>query len=375
MTAEPRTVLVVGGGIAGLASGLALGQTGWRCTILEPDAERRRTGQGLLMPPSGQVALERLGLADPERFTAPIDSFELYGRQGQTLQSFAISGSLGVLHRDLLTTLEEALPESCRLVTGRCIGLEPLADGTWEVIGSDQTRWRADLIIAADGVGSLCRRRLFPEAQLTPEQTLELVLVAQDADLVHELRGSCRKFQDPQAGLALGLLPCRNGQLVVFAQFDSNRYAHNNGMDAGALLQHCFGGWNAQLDGLLSRLGASQGRLWHTTDLDPLPQLFAGNLVLVGDSGHPLLTVTSQGAASALEDALELAAALDGHTPADAEGLTSALERYSRNRLAVIRQFVQDGRSKQRDFLDPGHSLHQASAPLVGFGLEPLLVG
>lgn len=375
MTATPGTALIVGGGIAGLACALALGQTGWDCTLLEQDAERRRQGQGLLMPPSGQVALERLGLPQPEHFAAAIERFELYGRQGQALQSFSISGSLGVLHRDLLTTLQQALPDGSRLVTGRCMGLEALANGSWEVISDDQSRWQADLIIAADGVGSLCRRHVFPEAQLTPEVTTELVLVADVPELVQELSGRCCKFQDPQAGLALGLLPCRNGQLVVFAQFDSRRYIHGHRVHAASVLQQCFRGWNEPLDALLNQLDPSQGRLWHTTDLDPLPQLFTGNLVLVGDSAHPLLTFTSQGAASALDDALELAAALDGQTHGDPDALSNALERYSRNRLAVIRQLVQEGRQKQREFLDPAHGLEQGSAPLVGFGLEPLLAG
>jgi len=375
MASVGSSALIIGGGIAGLASAIALGRQGWRCTIFEPDVDRSRPGQGLLVPLRGRQALARLGIADVDAWSVAIDRYELCHRDGRALQRYPISGAMAWLHRDLLELLQRALPAGTRLVRNRCIGLECHADDHFAVIDAQGHRWRADLIVAADGVGSQCRRQLFPQAQLTPERTTEIVMVIQAPELARSLGACCRKFQDAQAGLALGLLPCRNGQVVIFSQFATAIHAPSRASDLGDLLRRCFGGWNARVDALLDDLRSAPGRLWHTTDLDPLPRLFAGNLVLIGDSAHPLLTVTSQGASSALEDALMLAEALTGGWRDDPEGLALALARYSRRRLPRVAQLVQEGREKQRQFLDPHHRATVASAPLVGFGLEPSLAG
>lgn len=371
MSVSPPEALIVGGGIAGLSSAITLGRQGWRCSILERDPQRQRKGQGLLLPPSGHQALQRLAVEDIAGFSAAIDRYELCQPDGRLDQEFAITGARSVLHRDLLVALQRSLPASVRLVAGRCRGLEPAADGDWQVISDDLPPLRADLIVAADGIGSVCRRQLFPQARLTQERTTELVLVTRDPVLVRQLGNSCRKFQDRAAGLAIGLLPCRNDQLLVFAQFARDRHEPSAGPEAAGLLRRCFGGWNAQLEPLLNGLDTSGCRLWHTTDLDPLPRLHDRNLVLVGDSGHPLLTVTSQGASSALEDALVLAAEL----ASGPHGLAAGLERYSRRRLPLLADLVREGRVKQQQFLDPAAGGIQASAPLVGFGLAPSLAG
>ncbi len=370
MSAVRPTALILGGGVAGLASAIALGRQGWQCTILERDLERRCVGQGLLMPANGLEALEQLGVRGLDALTVPIDAYELCDRDGRCLRRFAIPGSTGLLHPDLLDLLQRALPAGTELVEGHGIGLTRGAADTWALIDAAGRRWCGDLIVASDGVGSLCRRLLFPRARLTPERTTEIVMVIRAPDLVRSLGRCCRKFQDVEAGLALGLLPCRDDQLVVFAQFATARHPLEAEADWGVLLRRCFSGWNPCLDALLAGLESPRARLWRTTDLDPLPQLHQGNLVLVGDSGHPLLTFTSQGAASALQDALLLAAQLQALPPGR---LQVALERYSRLRRPELLQLVEEGRRKQQLFLDPTAWRGAASAPLVGFGQPPLL--
>ena len=167
--------------------------------------------------------------------------------------------------------------------------------------------------------------RAFSETRLTPELVTELVLSQPNPSLVRQLEGRCRKFQDTQAGLALGLLPCRADRLVVYAQFATDRHACPVPGEFQRFLRRHFVGWNPLLEELLATLQPEGAHLWHTTDLDPLPQLHRGNVVLLGDSAHPLLPFTSQGSAAALEDALALAAALWSTDGRDPQALRCAL--------------------------------------------------
>ncbi|MEB3169837.1 MAG: NAD(P)/FAD-dependent oxidoreductase [Synechococcaceae cyanobacterium] len=366
--------LIVGGGIAGLATAISLTRLGWRCTILERDPGRRHMGHGLLLPAAGRSSLERLTHTGIEAASAPVESFVLHRRNGSPLRRYAIPGSLGLLRRDLVALLRSALPASVRVETGRVVRLEPAGAGRFQAVGSLGWRRRADLIVAADGVHSACRRSLFPQARLTPERVTELVLSLVDPVLAQELAGSCRKYQDPASGLALGLLPCRSGRLVAYAQFATGRHpAPEQNREVVPFLRRHFGGWNPLVERLLAGLTPETSHLWHTTDLDPLPHLHQGNVVLVGDSAHPLLPFTSQGSAAALGDALCLAAALDGADGRSAPELGGALAAYSGRRRRELLPLLQEGRRLRHHFLDP-EAAGSPMAPLAGFapGLESL---
>jgi len=369
-TTSPQAV-IVGGGIAGLASAIGLARAGWRCTMLEPSSHQRGLGHGMLLPPPARAALERLGVGPIKAFTAPIDAFAIHHPDGTLQRRFAIPGSLSVLHRDLLAQLEQAMPADVRRHSERCVGLEGNPELGYTVLGASGQRWGGQLIVAADGVGSLCRAALFPRARLTAEQVSELGLVVPHVPLAPEQRGSCRKFQHPSAGLALGLVPCRNRQMVLYAQIATHRHPLPNPAEAHRFLQQHFSSWNPELQALLTNLDpASRVHRWRTTDLDPLPALHRGNVVLVGDSGHPMLPFASQGAAGAMEGAMRLSTLLE-HLDDDPQSLSNALARYSASRLPELTPLLLEGRALRRHFLEPGGVAQGAVAPLAGFPTAP----
>ncbi len=368
---SPPHAVIVGGGIAGLASASALASSGWQCTVLERHHPQRRIGHGLLLPASSREALDQLGVTGLEGASAPIESFEVCRKDGALQKHFAIPGSLGLLRGDLVDLLQRALPRSVKLVTGRCVGLEADGDRAFQVVGDDRRRWRAQLIVAADGVGSPCRQSLFPEARLTPELVTELVLSVVNAPLTRRLAGRCRKFQDTDAGLAMGLLPCRAGKLVVYAQFATARHPAPLPGEFLPFLRRHFGGWNPLLERVLAEMVPGGAHLWHTTDLDPLHQLHRENVVLLGDSAHPMLPFTSQGSSAALKDALRLATVLRGTNGGNAAELRAALGRYSALRCPELVPLLEEGRELRRLFLNPACT-PIPMAPLAGFQAQPL---
>jgi 2-polyprenyl-6-methoxyphenol hydroxylase-like FAD-dependent oxidoreductase len=84
-------------------------------------------------------------------------------------------------------------------------------------------------------------------------------------------------------------------------------------------------------------------------------------VLLVGDAAHPLLTFTSQGTGSAIEDALAIGDLLDHHvsrTP-EPEQLDGILCEFSRHRIPILRARLQMGRRMQSQFLNPTRRTQQ----------------
>lgn len=365
-----RQAIIVGGGIAGLATAIGLTRNKWHCSILEQSPLRVWKGHGLLLSPTGQAALEALGVQAISSFSHRIDSFLLCNARGMMLQEYAIPGSLSLLHRELLRALLQALPPSVHLFQERCMGLQGNPEDGYQVVGANGQLWSGELIVAADGVGSICRRMLFPKARLTEELVGELGLVVRNGPCAERLGRSCHKFHDAKAGLAVGLVPCPQGQVVIYAQIAIDRHVMPQPKEAIRFLQQRFAGWNAEVQALLQDLDPSLVvHRWHTTDLDPLPALHRGSVVLVGDSGHPMLPFTSQGTTSALVDALRLNSLLA--ISDNPESLQDALSRYSASRLQDLAPLVQQGRELRRQFLTPDPGARSAMLPLAGFAAAP----
>jgi 2-polyprenyl-6-methoxyphenol hydroxylase-like FAD-dependent oxidoreductase len=168
---ESRVALVVGAGIGGLAAGVALQQAGWRVRIFERAANLRELGFALLLAPNAVVSLERLGLA--ERVIAEgseMTAGEIHGAAGRLLRRFDMARIRHLLPQPALVVLRPALhgalldafgPENLSLdseVRGFSVpGRKPV------VMLANGQRVEGDVLVGADGVGSVIRRVLNPD--------------------------------------------------------------------------------------------------------------------------------------------------------------------------------------------------------------------
>ena len=165
-----RTALIVGAGIGGMSAAIALRQAGWNVRLFERAATARELGFGLGVAPNAIAALRRLGVADVvlARGFAPTRG-ELRRMDGTVLKRLELPAADEVLGGPMVVALRPALHGALLEATG----LDAITFGS-EVTGfmaagnrvavrtaSGHTA-EGDLLIGADGVGSVIRRTLHP---------------------------------------------------------------------------------------------------------------------------------------------------------------------------------------------------------------------
>lgn len=335
-----RSAIVVGGGISGLAAGIALGRRGWRVRVLERSPHFTEVGAGISLWPNALRAFDRIGVGERVRaFAAPEANAGIRSRDGRFIARMDADemirrfGSVLILHRaDLLDVLVDAAAG--------------MVDTDVEVTGVSSTSDRAevrhaggvesaDLVIGADGIYSVVRRALWPQARppryagYTAWRMVTPPLSIEDAG---ETWGR---------GMRFGYAGLPDGRVYCYATAEAP--AGVSAPDELAEVRARFADWHEPIPSLLH---AATSALRHDIyELPDLPSFARGRVVLVGDAAHAMTPNLGQGACQAVEDVATLATLLDEHEIPDALARYDALRR--RHTQAVVRRSRQAGRLGQ----------------------------
>jgi len=308
-----KTAGIIGGGIGGLAAAIALSRNGWRVTVHERQTSTPSIGTALGIWPAALKALDELGVGGFVRKEGlPQQGGELRRPDGSrivTMNVARLERRLGerihlISRPALLTILREAAAEACELRFG-----EPVTGALPD-----------DLVVAADGVFSQTRERLFGEgyrARYAGSTAWRGVIDDLPTDTFAEVWG---------AGVKFGSTPHENGGTNWFASAALPESAFRPGAELDALCE-IFGDWTdpavVRVLGALRERAADksgsgaasprdeamdeEGILRHDIYVTPrLPSYVVGNVVLIGDAAHAMPPDIGRGACEAIIDAVSL---------------------------------------------------------------------
>ncbi len=360
----PRTAAIIGAGVGGLTSALALLQRGWRVRVYEQATALAEVGAGISISPGAGAGLASLGLAPAlERASLPVERLAfVHYRTGEVLSSNAAE-ERGVppgtepkgsdprftlarhIHRaDLQTILLDAVLalDARALVLGRRLArLEQ--DSRVVAHFADGGRERADVLIAADGVRSVARRELFGDGAPRFAGQVAFRCLIPRADAQAYLRAG-NAVVSIGAGRIFHRYLIRGGStLNVIGIARSDAWPHESWNTPASVAEFLalYADFHADVTGLIERAAGPTLIKWGLFVRPPLPRWNVGRIGLLGDAAHPILPFLGLGAALAIEDAVVLARALD-----EVAQLDTALECYQATRqlrvesvrLASIRQ-------------------------------------
>lgn len=371
-----RSVLIVGGGVAGLSLAIALREKGIAVRIVEERAAGVEEESGLHLPGNAVRAAARLGLEDALRQHAfRIPRIVYTNQDGTTLATLDLTRRYGpIVTWPAFYAVHRASFQ--KILLERADGIEITYDCQVAGIGSDEHGVGVtlsngkvlcpDLVVGADGLHSPIRENHFgPQA------------------VPMNMGYRCWRFVAPRpSGLAAPQYMIGNRRAFMIMPIDDDRiYGYGMAVDDdqnahGDDLSRIFQGFGGFVPAALARLDRTcvlPGILQQVV----LEAWSSGRIVLIGDAAHATLPTLAQGAAMAMEDALVLAHHLGtGHGTLDEQ--LAAFEARRRTRVSWVQEqsarrmrvMAIHGKAMQnvRDFslrIIGAHVLKSGWAPLI----------
>jgi 2-polyprenyl-6-methoxyphenol hydroxylase-like FAD-dependent oxidoreductase len=342
--ADVQKVLIVGGGIAGMASAIRFGEAGVAVDLIDIDPEWRVYGAGITITGPTLRAYKRLGLLEAIKAEGAItNGSRIFRFDGVHLQDFdepaleeglpATGGIMRpILHRIMQARVKE-LGTSVRLgLTVSALENENENDDV-NVTFSDGSTGRYDLVVGADSINSQVRQLAFPhmrEAEHTGQGCWR-ISIAKPPGLD---RGEFYFGHQFPAGIT----PC--GVNKVYMWMLTPHVRREKHFDDVELYDNLkanlapFGGSAGWIRDNMSRddwvnyrplVAALQPGSW-----------FAGRIVLVGDSVHATTPHLASGAGIAVESAIVLVDEL-----LNAANVEAGLQAYQERRFERCRDVVE----------------------------------
>ena len=355
-----KTALIVGGGIGGLVTALKLHAQGVNVKVFESVETIRELGVGINLLPHSVRVLTELGLADElDKIGLPTAELMYVNKFGQQIWQEPrgiqagykwpqYSTHRGRLQMMLLQAVKERIGEDAVYTGHHLRTFENEADGvaatfenkkTGEVIGT----YRADVMIAADGIHSVVRKHYYPNEGAPKYSGRILWRGMTEGEPYLTGRSMIMAGHQDQKFVAYPICPqtAQTGRSMInwIAELNvetmPDRADWNKEIDKEKFAP-AFDKWNfgwLNVPKLIEEASAIYE--FPMVDRDPVPQWTFGRITLLGDAAHPMYPIGSNGASQAILDADAL-----GEVIAQQLDAETTLKQYEALRLQPTANIV-----------------------------------
>jgi salicylate hydroxylase len=320
------TILIVGGGIGGMACALALANKGIRSHVVEAATGLREVGAGIQIGPNAFKVFSKLGITQaiesiavfPQELTmrcALTDTLVFRMNGGESMVK-RFGAKYAVIYRpDLHNTLVDACkakPDFVQISLGKKVhGFSQSSAGVILHIEGGETI-NGGAVVGADGLWSVIRQGIIGDGKPRVSGHIAYRAVLPINAVPEALRAHrVTLWGGPKTHLVI--YPVRRGELLnMVAVFHSDKY--DEGWDAAgdvSELNARFAGQQPVVLDLLAKINV--WKMWVLCDREPVKNWSHGCATLLGDAAHPTLQYLAQGASMAMEDAVVLADKIVAH--------------------------------------------------------------
>lgn len=341
-------VTIIGAGMAGLTTGIAMKKMGYTVEIYEKTHQLRPAGAGISLWSNGIKILNWLGLGDQvAEIGGQMNRMEYRSHQDEPLHEVDLTPLFErvgqrpypVSRTDLQNMLLTAFGSEHVHLGCRCVGVEEDESGVTAIF-EDGTQVTSDLLIGADGIHSTVRRYV-----------LEREAASRYADYVNwnGIVAAKPELCEPDnwviyvgEGKRASMMPIGNNRFYFFFGCPMEKGTVVEPADRRDELAQIFAGWPQAVQHLIAELNPLETNRLEISDLDPLERLARGRVAIVGDAGHATTPTLGQGGCQAMEDAITLTQYLVTTTIS----VEDALKRYEAARKERTASLVLKARKR-----------------------------
>ncbi len=360
-------ILVVGGGIGGLTSAIALRRAGFMVAIVEKDPDWSVYGVGIIQQANVIRAMTSLGIIDDYIDAGfGFDSVDIYIPTGQRVASVpsqrlvpGYPANVGIGRRALHRVLgDRALAAGATIRLG--VTVATLADdgAGVDVTFSDGTADRYDVVVGADGLYSQMRAHVAPDAPAPAfvGQGVWRYNFPRPADVT-----ALCAYDGP---IGVGLVPLSDTLMYMYVttpEPENRRYPRAG---LAAEMRGKLAGQPPRIAALAEQIIDDDAVVYKPLEWIMLEQAWhRGRVVLIGDAVHATTPHLGQGAGMAIEDSIVLAEELLGHDDPETAFVAFRDRRLDRCRYIVDQsKAISFGQTGQGPRVDQGKVTHEMFA-------------
>jgi len=338
-------VIVVGGGVGGLATALGLHRAGFEVEVHERYDDFQHHATGFTLWSYSVARLGSLGLT-PEALDAVggrVDFTEIRNQEGLLIEKMPVGevcAKLGaptfeIRRAGLLRALLEKLPAGTLRNGSECVAVEDEGDRAVAVF-ADGSHATGDLLVGADGIRSVVRHAIVGE---TPIRYSGYDGTSAVIPFTHPLLPPRTHVDLWGRGAKAGVAGLGQGHVRWYV---TRKAAAGTPMPKAEILEH-LSGWYELARAAVEATPESEMKYASFSDIPPIRTWHRGRIVLLGDAAHATTPFAAMGANMAIEDAAQLISLLG-----DATTVEGALASFEESRKKRTEDIVKKGRVMSR---------------------------
>lgn len=342
-------IAIIGAGMGGLTTGIALKKFGHHVTIYEQAEQILPIGAAISLWSNGVKCLNYLGLTEQiAQLGGQMDNLAYVdGLTGDVMTQFSLYPLIEevgqrpypVSRSELQNMLMDEFGRENIHLGKRMVSLYD--DGQKVTVQfADDSEIQSDLLVGADGTHSITRAYVL--GQQVERRYAGYVNWNGLVDIATDLAPADQWTTFVGEGKRASLMPVADNRFYFFFDVPLPVGLENNRAEYKTLLKGYFQEWCPQVQNLIDRIDEQRTNRVEIHDIEPFADFYKGNVVIVGDAAHSTTPDIGQGGCQAMEDAIYLARSLQINTL----GINDALKRYQEKRNERTREMVLRARKR-----------------------------
>jgi 2-heptyl-3-hydroxy-4(1H)-quinolone synthase len=332
---QNKRILIIGGGIAGLAMMNRLEAIGCKPTLVEKAQNIRSDGTGILLGINAISILKKMSLFEKiKNNSIKLSSMIAYDENGKKIVSSDLnyleekSGQTthGIGREELFTILYESINKNNIFTNKEIIKVENVEDKVKVTYKNYDVEFY-DLVIGADGINSTVRASIFGKIEFRDAKQGCWRFMVKTPKNFNEFAIS----EYFGLGKRAGFMPLKNNILYCYVLLNSDKFDKKFLPKIEDLMKH-FEEFKGQWENISLEILKNQNFIFN--EIKDLSQICIQkeNIVLIGDASHAVTPNLGQGAALGLEDAFILADMLNSNL-----NIKDALKEFEEKRYKRVK--------------------------------------